>query len=160
MRRAAAVFFVLVLPFFVTFASADSNPFVSTEPSGISSPEAAATAGNCQTKLDNDSYDCQLKSSFSTNFTSCFQFVSPGSVSSAFDLAVTGLGGDNLGCSCNPTGSFKKPKFNGSPNAFDCVGTNGFNFTGKLNGKKINGSASSAAGDSFLFTCTVRSVSC
>ena len=91
MRRAAAVFFVLVLPFFVTFASADSNPFVSTEPSGISSPEAAATAGNCQTKLDNDAYDCQLKSSFSTNFTSCFQFVSPGSVSSAFDLAVTGL---------------------------------------------------------------------
>jgi hypothetical protein len=160
MQRPAALFCVVVLPLLVTAAYADSNPYISTEPSGVSSPAAAAAAANCQTKLDNNAYDCNVKSSFSTTFTSCYQFISPGTVSSAFDLAVSGLSGSNLGCSCNPTGSFKKPKFNGSPETFDCVGTNGFQFTGKVSGKKINGSGSTSVGDSFLFTCTVRSTAC
>src|SRR6266478_8456860 len=128
MQRVVAVFCVLALPLLVTAASADSNPYVSTALAAIS-PEAAA--GNCQSKLSNNAYDCHAKSSFGTKFLDCFQFVSPGTVSGSFDLVVSSIGAE-LGCSCNPTGSFKKPRFNRSPNAFDCVGTDGFNFTGRV----------------------------
>jgi hypothetical protein len=155
MRRMAAVCCVLVLPFLATVASADSNPYVSTQRSEVSTPDSAP---NCQTKLDNNAYDCEVKSSFGSPFMSCFQFVSPGSVSDNFDLDVSGLG--DLGCSCNPTGTFNKPKFNGSQKSFDCVGTIGFDFTGMASGKKLTGRVSSSIGDSFVFKCTKRSSAC
>jgi hypothetical protein len=164
MRRFAAVFCLLILPLLARVAfAADSNPYVSTEPSEVSSLDFAA---NCQTKLDNKAYDCEVKSSFGSPFESCIQFLSPGSLSANFDLVVVGLG-QQLGCSCNPTGSFKSPRFNGSPNAFDCVtpqdfffGNEGFDFTGQVTGKKLTGRAASSLGDSFRFKCTMRSSAC
>ena len=118
---------------------------------------ALAPVTSCETVLDNNTYSCNIKSSFSTSFTDTFTFASPGTVSSHFDLTVAGLG-STLGCSCNPTGSLKNPKFNASKNAFSCDGAPGgeaFDFTGKVSGSgKIKGHISGSTGDSFIYECT------
>jgi hypothetical protein len=149
--------FLAALFFLLTATLASSNPYLPDQPDTTAS--SAASSGSCQTKLGNNAYDCNVAPSFSAPFTDCYQFISPGSVSTHFDLFPVGLGSE-LGCSCDPTGSIKNPKFNGSPNAFDCDGGGGFDFAGKVTPTKISGHISSSTGDSFLFVCKKRSSSC
>lgn len=158
MKRIASVLSALFL--LLTATVAFSGPYSSNQPEAIA-PDSSSS-GNCQTKLGNNAYDCNFASSFGSPFTDCFQFESPGMVSSHFDLLVSGLMG-TLGCSCDPTGSLTNPQFNGSPNAFDCVGTDGsgfYDFAGKVTPKKISGHVAADSGDSFLYSCTKRSSPC
>jgi hypothetical protein len=158
MKRITSVLSGLLLLLTATVAFSDpyNNPAPLEQTGG-----ANAASRSCQTALDSNSYNCMVKSSFGAPFTDCYQF-GPPSVSSHFDMLPIGLGHE-LGCSCDPTGSFKNPKFNGSPNAFDCVGTDGteeFDFAGKVTSSKISGHISADSGDSFVFSCTKRSTSC
>jgi hypothetical protein len=158
MKRAGSAFSVLIVPLIAMIAFASPEPYFSSQPSELAAP---STPANCETKLDNNSYDCNVKSSFGTSFTDCYEFTSPGTISSHFDLFPVGLG-TTLGCSCDPVGSFAKPRFNGSPNAFDCDGGSpeAFDFAGIVTPTKIKGHISSSVGDSFLFTCNKRSTPC
>ena len=159
MKRTAGV---LAVSFFLLTATvAFSNPYTSDQ-SESTATENSSSGGNCQAKLDNNAYDCTVASSFGSPFTDCYQFISPGSDSSHFDLFPAGLGATQ-GCSCDPKGSEAHPQFNASPNAFDCDGTDGsefYDFAGKVSSKKISGHVSANTGDSFLFTCTKRSSPC
>jgi len=144
----------------LTATVAFSNPYVSNQPETTSIDSSSSKS--CQTTLDNNSYDCNVASSFGAPFTDCYEFISPGSESTHFDLFPAGLD-STLGCSCDPTGSEKSPKFNASSSAFDCDGTDGteyFDFAGKVTSKKVSGHISANNGSSFLFTCTKRSSPC
>jgi hypothetical protein len=126
---------------------------------------AAKPKPTCETFLDNNSYDCSVKSSFGSSFTDCFTFASPGTVSSNFDLTVKGLSSTHLGCSCTPTGSFKKPKFD-TGKGFDCtnvVSGGPIDFQGKVTGKGkklVQGQVYERNGSSFVYQCTLRATSC
>jgi hypothetical protein len=158
MKRIASV---LSASFFMLTATvAFSNPYGSNQPDTTSVD--SSSSNNCQTKAANNSYDCVVASSFGSPFTDCYEFVSPGTDSVHFDLFPVGLDA-TLGCSCDPTGSEKKPSFNSSASAFDCDGTDGeeyYDFAGKVSTKKISGHISANNGDSFLFSCTKRSSPC
>jgi len=143
-----------------TFAHAGSYD----APPQAASLQLGASKPTCATILTGRSYDCTVVSSFNaTPFTDCYDFLAP-SMSSQFDLHPVGLGA-TLGCSCNPTGSVKKPKFNQSKQ-FTCVGDaqgTVFTFEGKVaaSGKKITGGRdASAVGNTFLYSCTVRASGC
>jgi hypothetical protein len=118
----------------------------------------------CATILGNRSYDCNIQASFGNGFTDCYNFISPGVTSAQFDLFPTELGA-TLGCSCNPSGSLKKPKFNQSKQ-FACVGDAAgtqYTFEGKVsgNGKKITGGRdASSTGNTYILTCLVRDTPC
>jgi hypothetical protein len=155
MQRLAVVFALLILPLLGIIAPAESNQYTSTASSQISSDDPT---NNCQTKLGNKAYNCNVVSSSGSNGTTCFQFVSPGSMSSNFDLIVRGTG--TLGCSCKATGSISNPTFNGSPKSFSCVAGEGYAFSGKKTGKELTGYVQASSGDSFLFACTQRSSKC
>ena len=158
MNRIGSILSALLLLLVAT--STFAGPYSSAK--SETATDASPSSGNCQARLSNNAYDCSVKTSFSAPFTDCFQFTSPGSESSNFDLTPIGLG-STLGCSCNPIGSFQSPGFNGSPNTFDCVGTDGtefFDFTGKVTSKNIKGHAAANVGDSFVFDCVKRSSAC
>src|SRR5215469_7529084 len=117
MKRTAGVFCLVVVLCLTKVAFADSNPYLSSGPLDLAS---ASSAASCQTTAGSNSYDCQVKPSFNAApFTDCYEFISPGSVSTHFDLVPFALA-EELGCSCEPTGSFNNTKFNSSPNKFDC----------------------------------------
>jgi hypothetical protein len=126
---------------------------------------AAAPKSTCETLLDNSSFSCHVKNSFGGDFTDCFEFFSPGTASSHFDLVVTGYNPFlHMGCACGATGSVKKPQFNVSSN-FVCDSGDGFNFAGKVSGKgsktKISkGFAESLVGDTFVYDCTLSPTPC
>jgi hypothetical protein len=158
MKRTSSVVSALLLLLTATMAFA--GPYSSDQAEAPA--DEAPSSGNCQAKLGNNSYNCSVKSSFAAPFTDCYEFISPGSTSSHFDMFPVGLGA-TIGCSCIPTGGFQNPKFNGSPNTFACDGTDGsefFDFTGKVTSNKISGRASADTGDSFVFSCTKRSSAC
>ena len=147
---------LLVLVATTVFAS----PY-SSDQSGLAA-EAAPSSGSCQNRLGNNAYNCNVKSSSGTHFTDCYEFISPGSESAHFDLGAVGFGAD-LGCSCNPVGGFHHPRFNGSPVAFNCVGTGGsvlYDFAGKVTSHNIKGKIATDVGDSFVFTCVKTSDNC
>jgi len=75
-----------------------------------------AQAQNCQDLLANNRYRCQVKTELGAQFEACFQFVSPGSLSTKFDLSVSGGSYflTTLECECKAKGSFNHPKFNQS----------------------------------------------
>jgi hypothetical protein len=118
----------------------------------------------CETILSNQAYDCTVTPSFGGQFTDCYSFIFPGVISSNFDLFPTELGA-TLGCSCNPSGSSKKPKFNQSKQ-FSCVGDASgtqFTFEGKVagNGKKITGGRdASSTGITYIVSCLRRDTPC
>jgi hypothetical protein len=158
MKRIGSILSALLLLLVTTTAFA--GPYSSGQ-SGTAT-EAAPSGGNCQNKLSNNSYVCGVKSSFSSPFVDCFEFSSPGSESSNFDLSTVGLGA-TLGCSCNPTNGFGNPNFNGSPASFTCTGTDGsefFSFAGKVSGAQIKGHVAANAGSSFVFSCVKTSTPC
>jgi len=158
MKRISSVLSALVLLLTATMAFA--GPY-SSDQSGAPA-DATPGAANCQNTLGNNSYNCNVKSSFGAPFTDCYEFTSPGATSIHFDMFPVGLNA-TLGCSCDPTGGFQKPKFNGSPNSFSCDGTDGsefFDFTGKVTSKNIKGHISADSGDSFVFSCTKRTSAC
>lgn len=158
MKRIASVLAASFL--MLTATVAFSNPYGSNQPTTTSIDSSSSKS--CQTTLDNNSYDCAVASSFDGPFTDCYEFISPGKESAHFDLFPVGLDA-TLGCSCDPTGSEKSPKFNASASAFDCDGTDGveyYDFAGKAGSKKVTGHISADNGDSFLFACTKRSSPC
>jgi hypothetical protein len=129
-------------------------------------PSRAAAAAStpkttCQTLLGNNSYQCNVTSSLGGTFTDCFQFFSPGKVSSNFDLVVIGYNPFlHMGCACGAKGSLSKPTFNAGTN-FVCDTGDGFNFGGKASKTKISkGFVESQSGSSFVFECTPSATSC
>lgn len=71
-------------------------------------------AADCQSLLANNRYRCQVKSELGFQGELCFQSVSPGSVSSKFDLQPTAFFATTLGCMCTATKTFNAPGFNSS----------------------------------------------
>lgn len=71
-------------------------------------------AADCQSLLANNRYRCQVKSELGFQGELCFQFSSPGSVSSKFDLQPTSFFATTLGCMCTATKTFNSPSFNTS----------------------------------------------
>jgi hypothetical protein len=114
----------------------------------------SSRAKNCQDLLDNNLYRCQFNSESSGPGEGCVQAVSPGSVSSKFDLVFGGVTFN--GCSCKAKGSVDKPQFNASKE-FVCI--NPFSneaVTGTVssNGKKIKaGFDALSTGDSAVLEC-------
>ena len=82
---------------------------------------AFAASRSCKDILANKSYDCQTLQDPDGSSAFCVRFVVPGTVSSKFDASV--LGG-TFGCSCDPSGTPRRPKFNKS-HLFTCVGLQG-----------------------------------
>jgi hypothetical protein len=109
---------------------------------------SAVAGGNCQDKLAGNSYACQIKISNGPATTDCFEFSTIG-VSQNFNFF--GLIGA-FGCACDTTGSFKSPKFDSSPNAFECVDHSGTQINGKIKGKKISGQGTDEQGNSLIYT--------
>jgi hypothetical protein len=75
-----------------------------------------AQAENCQDRLANNRYRCQIKTELGSQFEACFQFQSPGSLSGKLDLSVDG-GPEfftTLECQCKAKSGFTDPKFNAS----------------------------------------------
>jgi len=119
---------------------------------------AEAGGGNCQGKLVGKSYDCNTKYSGVSPTSDCFEFET-GGFSKNFDVIIDGL--VDYGCSCDTTGSFNSPSFDGSSSSFDCLSTSsGFLLNGKVKGKKLSGQGTSESGDSAIFTCVERSSAC
>jgi len=126
---------------------------------------AAASKPNCQTLLDNNSFQCHIKSSFGADFNDCFQFFSPGVSSSQFDVVVVGLTPEHLGCACDAKGSLKDPKFYASK-SFDCLGNSfgAYSFKGKVAGgsklKIKKGLVTNSFGDTYVYECTLSPAPC
>ncbi len=118
---------------------------------GLFAGSSAAAGGNCQAKLVGKSFDCNIKNSDGPATTDCFEFSTEGASQhfDFFDLT------NNFGCACATTGSFKSPKFNSSPDSFECVDGSGDQISGKLKGKKISGHGSSNDGSSLIYSCTL-----
>lgn len=158
MKRTVSVLSMLLLALTATMAFA--GPYTSDQ--SRSAADKTPSAKNCQTTLGNNSYACNVKSSFGTSFTDCYEFTSPGVTSANFDMFPVGLDA-TLGCSCDPTGGSQNPKFNASPNAFNCTGVSGeeaFDFAGKATSTKIKGIIAGENGDSFVFSCTKQATAC
>jgi hypothetical protein len=115
-----------------------------------SSPSAVA-GGNCQTKLVGKSFACDINNSNGTPTTDCFEFSTEG-LSQHFDFFNTA---NNFGCTCATTGSFKSPKFDSSPDSFQCVDGSGNQISGKIKGKKISGQGTNDDGSSLIYNCTL-----
>jgi len=75
-----------------------------------------AQALNCQDLLANNRYRCQIKTELGSQFEACFQFISPGGLSSKFDMSVDGGPAffTTLECECKAKSDFNNPKFNQS----------------------------------------------
>ena len=116
-------------------------------------------AASCEELLAGKRYRCTVKSETGFAGDVCFEFVSPGTASPNFDLVGSSFFNDRLGCMCQATGSFKRPRFNEST-AFLCGSqTNRNSAVGKVsgNGKKITKGHYSFSGTpvAHVFTCTL-----
>ena len=116
-------------------------------------------AMNCEEALVGKRYRCTVKSETGFVGDVCFEFVSPGTASPNFDLVGSSFFGDTLGCMCQATGSFKRPRFNEST-AFLCGSRTSRNSAiGKVsgNGKKITKGHYNFDGTpvAHVFTCTL-----
>ena len=118
---------------------------------GLLACSPSALAGNCQAKLVDKSFACTIKTSDGTTSTDCFEFSAEGPSAnfSFFDFTKA------FGCTCDATGSFKKPSFDNSSDAFACDDGSGDQINGKIKGHKLTGQGSDSSGDSELFSCTV-----
>jgi len=144
MRRSASFLAVLMFSAVVTVLLANSR-------------SAEAKGGNCQDKLEGKSYNCSVKSSISSMpLTRCFEFVT-GGISTDFDLLVDG---DDSGCVCDTTGSYKSPSFDSSSSSFECVDAAGVQHNGKIKSKKLSGQISDNLGQSLIYTCTESATPC
>lgn len=126
----------------------------------LANSSSAAPGGNCQTRLVNTAYDCLIDSTLAPEQTACFEFAT-GGLSANFDLFISSMSSsDDLGCTCDTTGSFTSHSFNGSSSSFECVDKGASQLNGKLKSDKISGQATDAAGASLIYTCTKRSSPC
>ncbi|MGB0058598.1 hypothetical protein [Candidatus Binatus sp.] len=117
----------------------------------LSSPSAVA-GGSCQAKLVGKSFACNLKFSNGPATTDCFEFNAMG-ISQHFSFFDDTIG--NFGCACDTTGPFKSPKYDSSPNSFECVDDSGTQINGKVKGDKISGQGTDIDGNSLTYTCKV-----
>ena len=121
-----------------------------------------AQAQNCQDLLANHHYRCQFKSELGSEVEACLQFISPGSVSSKFDMITDGPGfGTLLECECKAKSDFGDPKFNQSTEFLCGNQTYGDAAEGKVggHGRKItNGQYffNSTPDVSYVFQCTLN----
>ena len=153
------LFVVLVFAALVTGTAAAAEPW--SRSAGSASQTADGTiVDDCQTRLENNTYSCKVKSSFGTTFTDTFTFTSPGVTSTHFDLAVGQIPGATFGCSCAPTGTFTDPVFNNSF-VFQCVGPGPvagaqMTFQGEIRAVGVikPGTAANSVGDTFVFKCS------
>jgi len=120
---------------------------------GVSSSQAE----DCQDILANNLYRCQVNAEVLGPFESCYQFVSPGTLSPKFDLVIDGTG--HFGCTCKAKGKVDDPHFNASKEFF-CVEPVNYSLAealeGKVtgNGKKIKGGfVSNQSGVSGVIEC-------
>ena len=150
---------VLVFAALVSGTAAAAEPW-SRGVGGASQTADGLIIDNCQSRLDNNSYSCKVKTSFGTTFTDTFTFTSPGVTSAHFDLAVEGIPGATFGCACAPAGTFTDPVFDSSF-VFQCVGPGPvagaqITFQGEIRAVGVikPGSATSSAGDTFVFKCS------
>jgi len=129
---------------------------------GIASSRADSSgAQNCQDWLNNNLYRCQGQNTIIGKAEVCLQFVSPGVISSHFDLLeqLAFLGPDVVtvpyGCTCGPVG-VRSPEFNASSKNFLCANAP---FDGALagevsvNGRRIVYQAWNTAGHSAVYQC-------
>src|SRR5271170_2682098 len=101
MKRSASVLAVLMFSLVVTFLLANLS-------------SAMAGGGNCQAKLVGKSYNCSSKQEGEPESTFCAEFVTGGK-SVDFDiLLLFNDGSEDLGCTCDTTGSFSSPSFDNS----------------------------------------------
>lgn len=112
----------------------------------------AAAGGNCQAKLVDKSFGCNVKFSNGPAKTDCFEFSALG-LSQNFSVFDDFIG--NFGCACDTAGSPKSPKFDGSPSSFECVDDAGDQINGKVKGDKISGQGTDIDGNSLIYTCTI-----
>lgn len=120
---------------------------------GLARP--AGAGGSCSARVGSNVYACTVIKSDGTTFKDCLRFTTPGKIAAGFDVTPDQLG-IPLGCTCKAAGSKKKPKFGAGP-VFVCTADD-YAFEGMVsgNGKAIaKGSASLAAGGSFVFSCKV-----
>lgn len=117
----------------------------------LANSSSAVAGGNCQVKLVGKSFDCNIKISNGPAKTDCFEFFS-GGISQHFDSFNSN---DHFGCACDTTGSFKSPKFDSSPSAFECVDDVGTQLNGKIKSNKISGQGTDEDGNSLIYTCTL-----
>ena len=117
---------------------------------GLWSYSASAIAGNCEAKLGNKSFACTIKHSDGSTSTDCVEFTptGPSPIFNYFDFV--GL----FGCTCDVTGSFKKPSFDNSASGFECDDGKGDQIYVKIKGNKITGQGSDSSGDSSILSCT------
>ena len=118
---------------------------------GLLSYSPSALAGNCDAKLGNKSFACTIKNSDGTTSTDCIEFTPTGPSANFNFFDATSL----YGCTCDVTGSFKKPSFDNSASGFACDDGNGDQIYGKIKGRKITGQGSNSSGDSSLLSCTI-----
>ena len=124
---------------------------------------AFAAPPTCAELLGGRVYRCTVKTSFGTEFEDCFRTTRPGTRSAEFDLAADRLR-EPFGCTCEPRGAFRRPRFEGSKR-FLCTGggTTGSLATtlgGRVSrrGDRIrSGKGGNDAGDSFVFQCRLDS---
>ena len=123
-------------------------------------PLSALAGETCSEKLisktvDLTGFTCDVKFSDGSSMTECWTFAK-GNLSQDFDIYTenTETDLDHLGCTCGATGSFKSPKFDSSPNTFECDDGGGKRLNAKLKGKNISGQSSDDKGNSTIFSCT------
>ena len=126
---------------------------------GLLACSPSALAGNCQAKLVFKSFACTIKYSDGSTSSECFEFTPEGEGPSAnfsfFDNDNLFGSESDFGCSCDVTGSFKKPSFDNSSSGFACDDGSGDQINGKIKGHKITGQGSDSSGDSAIFSCTI-----
>lgn len=117
---------------------------------GLLSHSDSALAGNCEAKLENKSFACTIKNSDGSTLTDCIEFTPTGPSANLNFFDSKSL----YGCTCDVTGSFKKPSFDNSSSGFACDDGKGDQIYGKLKGHKITGQESDSSGDSSILSCT------
>ncbi len=78
-----------------------------------------AVAENCQDRLDNKYFSCEVVSSDEDEFDACFKFISPSGATKHFDLDVEN-GAIVAACECKATTSEDEIKFHNT-NWYHCV---------------------------------------
>ncbi len=112
---------------------------------------SANAVSNCQDKLIGKSYTCEMNEEGGVEETITFEFVT-GGLSEDFDLVIEPA--THYGCVCESKGSVNNPSYDSSSSAFMCESSFGFMAVGKVNGKKITGQGTNAAGTApFIFAC-------
>jgi len=118
-----------------------------------------SASADCGTALIGTSWNCTyICNDSSSPGEECAEFGHYG-LSTDFDAYVTDFDGDD-GCTCESSGTEKKPKFESSPNTFLCSETiYPSTFLGKISGKSLTMQYSDAYGYNCLYACTKNSSS-